>query len=104
MTSEELIENVRRTVLLIEPHADVLLYGSRARGDAYDDSDWDFLILLNGPVDDARTDTLRHALYEIEWTCGEVLSAVVMNAEEWRSPRYQVTPFYKQVQREGAQL
>lgn len=27
----------------------VWLYGSRARGDAHEDSDWDLLILLNQP-------------------------------------------------------
>jgi uncharacterized protein len=30
-------------------------------------SDWDFLILLNGVVDDERTDAIRHRLYEIDW-------------------------------------
>jgi predicted nucleotidyltransferase len=40
------------------------LYGSRARGNAQAESDWDFLILLDGVVDDARTDAVRHRLYE----------------------------------------
>ena len=41
----------------------------------------DFLILLDGVVDDARTDAIRHRLYEIEWDCGEVLSAIVRSRQ-----------------------
>ncbi|HHW11119.1 MAG TPA: nucleotidyltransferase domain-containing protein [Firmicutes bacterium] len=40
----------------MEPDADILLFGSRARGDATADSDWDFLILVNGKVDERRKD------------------------------------------------
>ena len=52
----ELLERVKHAVHEVEPEADIVLYGSRARGDAHAESDWDFLILLDGEVDDARTD------------------------------------------------
>ena len=32
---------------LVPPHSEVILFGSRARGDARKDSDWDILILLD---------------------------------------------------------
>jgi len=54
----ELLECVKQAVHEVEPEADIVLYGSRARGDAHAESDWDFLILLNGVVDDARTDDI----------------------------------------------
>ena len=70
MKREALLDHVKQTVHEIEPDADIILYGSRARGDARPESDWDFLILLDGVVDDARTDAIRHRLYDIEWDCG----------------------------------
>jgi len=51
----------------VEPDAEVILCGSRSRGDALSDSDWDFLIPVDGPVNDERTNRIRHQLYEIEW-------------------------------------
>jgi predicted nucleotidyltransferase len=98
---EELLEHVKQTVHDIEPDAEIILYGSRARDDARAESDWDFLILLDGVVDDARTDSIRHRLYEIEWDCGEVLSSIVRSRQEWDTPLHQVTPFSKVVREQG---
>lgn len=101
MKREELLEHVKQTVREIEPDASIILYGSRARGDAYAESDWDFLILLDGVVDDMRTDAIRHRLYDIEWDYDEVLSAIVRSRQEWDMPVYQVTPFSKVVREQG---
>jgi predicted nucleotidyltransferase len=97
----ELLACVKQTVHQLEPDADIILYGSRARGDAHPGSDWDFLILLDGVVDDARTDALRHRLYDIEWDGGEVLSAIVRSRQAWNTPLYQVTPFAQVVRKQG---
>jgi predicted nucleotidyltransferase len=59
---EELLELVKQTIHEVGAETDIILYGSRARSDAHAESDWDFLILLDGVVDDARTDTIRHRL------------------------------------------
>jgi predicted nucleotidyltransferase len=98
---DELLEQVKQAVHGIEPDADIILYGSRARGDAHAESDWDFLILLDGAVDDARTDTIRHRLYEIEWDAGEVISSIVRSRQEWDTPLHQVTPLSKVIRAQG---
>ena len=66
----------------VEAEADIILYGSRSRHEAGPESDWDFLILVHGPVGDARADAIRHRLYEIEWESGEVLCAIVRSRED----------------------
>jgi len=101
MRRAELLARVKQAIHAVEPEAEIRLYGSRARGDAQTESDWDFLILLNGSVDDERTDRIRHRLYELEWDSGEVLSAIVRSHEVWDSPLYQVTPFVQNVQAHG---
>ena len=73
MDQAELLRRVKQTVHEVEPEAEIVLYGSRSRQEAGPESDWDFLVLVDGPVDDARTDAIRHRLYEIEW-------------ESWGSP------------------
>ena len=104
MKQAELLERVKQTVHEVEPEADIVLYGSRARGDAHAESDWDFLILLDGVVDDARTDAIRHRLYEIEWDCGEVLCSIVRSRQEWDSSLQQATPFAKILREQGMRM
>jgi predicted nucleotidyltransferase len=104
MKREELLQQVKRVVHEVEPDAEVILYGSRSRGDALSDSDWDFLILVDGPVNDERTDRMRHQLYEIEWECGAVLSSIVRSREEWNSALYRALPFHQRIEQEGTRL
>jgi len=104
MNRDELLKQIRQTVREVEPNAEIILYGSRSRGDAVWESDWDLLILVDGHLSDERIDRIRHRLYEIEWESGEVISSIVRNREEWNSDLYQAMPFYQRVEQEGIRL
>jgi predicted nucleotidyltransferase len=104
MNQEGLLQLVKQAVHDVEPDAEIILYGSRSRRDAGLESDWDFLVLVDGLVNDARTDAIRRRLYEIEWEYGEVLCAVVRSHEEWNSPLYLAMPFHQNVERDGVVL
>ena len=104
MKRDELIEQIRQSVHEVEPEAEIILYGSRSRGEAHPESDWDLLILVDGAITDERTDRIRHRLYEIEWKSGEVISSIIRNHKEWNSDLYRSMPFYKRVQHEGMRL
>jgi len=101
---EQLLKRVKETILGIEPTADVIIYGSQIRREAGSESDWDFLVLLDGSVDQERIDAIRHRLYDIEWECGEVISCIVRSRKEWDSPLYKAMPFHENVEREGVVL
>jgi len=104
MNPAELLKRVKQAVYAVEAEADIILYGSRSRHEAGPESDWDFLILVHGPVGDARADAIRHRLYEIEWESGEVLCAIVRSREDWHSPLYCAMPFHENVERDGVPL
>lgn len=101
MNREELIKEIKQAIVEIEPEAEVILYGSRSRGDFTEDSDWDFLILVKGTLNDQRIDQIRHQLYEIEWQGGEVISSIIRTRQEWDSPLYQAMPLHQRIEKEG---
>ena len=48
METTQIIENIKQVASTVLPQGSKLyLYGSRARGDAREDSDWDLLLLLD---------------------------------------------------------
>jgi len=104
MSRDELLKQIKQAVRECEPNAEIILYGSRSRGDAVQESDWDFLILVDGHLNDERTDQIRHRLYEIEWESGEIISSIVRNREEWNSDLYQSMPLYQRVEQEGIKI
>jgi predicted nucleotidyltransferase len=99
-----ILSKVKKSVLQVEPSAEVILFGSRARNDFGKFSDWDFLVLVDGEINTARADKIRHLLYEIEWETGEVISTIVKSRQLWNNPDYRVVPLHKSVEREGILL
>jgi predicted nucleotidyltransferase len=99
-----ILSKVKESILQLEPSAEVILYGSRARDDFREYSDWDFLILVDGAVDTARTDHIRRILFEIELDTDQVISSIIRCRQEWNSPKYSVVPLHKNVEREGVHI
>lgn len=101
---EQLLRRVKEAVLSVLPDAEVILYGSRARGDARPDSDWDLLVLTDEKVDSEIEQEVWDKLLFIELDVAEVLVAFVHNREEWHSPYSRATPYYANVMKEGIVL
>jgi len=66
----------RSAIKSIDPFAEIILYGSRARGDAEPESDYDLLILADGEVTLEREDVFRRQLFPIELETGGVLTII----------------------------
>jgi predicted nucleotidyltransferase len=91
----------RKAIKSIDPTAEVILYGSRARGSTEQDSDYDLLVLSDGDVTLEREDMICNRLYKIELETGAVITAFVYNRHQWTSPLYQAMPFHENVVRDG---
>ena len=100
----EILNQIKKIVTEQEPRAKIYLYGSRSRGTAKNNSDWDLLILLNkdkiSPEDEQK---ITYPLYDLEFDTGEVISLMIYSAKEWNT-KYRITPFYQNVMREGRLL
>lgn len=101
---ESVLKRVQEEVHSVLPGAEIILYGSRARGVASPVSDWDFLILVDQPLDRDLIRKVRNRLYDLELETDTVLSSIIRTREEWQSPRYSVLPFKRMVEQEGISL
>jgi len=94
---------IRTEIKRIDPKAKIVLFGSRARGDARKDSDWDLLILIDRLNIRESEDLFRDKLYDLELETGEIISMFVYNKKDWTS-RHKITPLYKSIKKEGVVL
>ncbi|HTN68781.1 MAG TPA: nucleotidyltransferase domain-containing protein [Dysgonamonadaceae bacterium] len=100
----KILNQIKRIVRKKEPSAKIYLYGSRSRGTAKDDSDWDLLILLDKEYISSEIEQeITYSLYDLEFDTGEIISPMVYSEKEWNS-KYKVTSFYQNVMREGRLL
>jgi predicted nucleotidyltransferase len=86
------------------PLADIILFGSHARGKSHKDSDWDILILLNQPTVSRLTEKeYRDELFDVELEIGEPISTFVFSKSDWEQ-KHEITPLYQNIKREGIYL
>ena len=79
----------------------ILLFGSRACGDAQDGSDYDMLVVV-----DQRTPELRAVILEVESQCMEHYGALVATVlrSETELQQLQGLPLARNIAREGVRL
>lgn len=98
---KNLLSRCRDAIQKISPKAKVILYGSRARGNAEPESDYDLLVLVDNPVNLEEEHIFRKQLFSIEIETGRVLTVNVYNYRDWNSRIYNAMPFHQNVEREG---
>jgi len=100
----DLLQRCKQAIRAVVPDADVILYGSRARGDAAEDSDYDLLVLVDHPADVAMHKQLIASIYPLELESGAVLTLTAYNRDLWNSKLHRAMPFHENVDREGVLL
>lgn len=95
---------VARTLKARLPVEEVILFGSKARGDDTRDSDMDVLVLLKGdrPADASRQ--VWEVLWDVQMKYAVGLSPLVLSAEQWRDGVYQATLLKEEIERDGVVL
>jgi predicted nucleotidyltransferase len=101
---KNIIAKIKDRIIKKNPLAQIILFGSHARGQSHKDSDWDILILLNqAHVNRMIEREYRDELYELELEIGEPISTFVFSKSEWEQ-KHLMTPLYQNIKREGVYL
>ncbi len=77
-------ERVKQAVQSIVPDATVILFGSRARGDFHAESDWDFLVLTEQPVNWEVEKSIRNQIFYVELEVAQPISTIIENKAKWK--------------------
>ena len=84
-TERAVLEHLKRRVSERLPLRQMVLFGSRARGDADPDSDMDVLVVLEGPADRQARDTVSDCAWETGLDHGIVIAPIVVCRDEWEN-------------------
>ena len=83
--------------------AEIILYGSYARGTQTEESDLDIALILRRKPSHDETSQMLDCVSSYELECGKVLS--VIDIDEKKYQQWQATlPFYKNIRKEGIPL
>ena len=95
------IRSLKRQLI---PTEKLILFGSQARGDARDDSDWDLLVLLNKENGNILEDTEKYAypFDELGWNSGIAINTIVYTKKQWEQGK--IFPLYRNVMNEGIEI
>lgn len=97
-------EQIKQNVHEVDATAQVWLYGSRARGEAREDSDWDVLVLSSkDKLTFKEEETFMNHICELMVETGQAIQLFAYGMKDWHA-NHSVTPFYKNVQSEAILL
>ncbi len=88
---------------VLPQNAKVILFGSRARNDAREDSDWDLLIILDKERRNV-TDIERYAcpFMELGYNVNAEINPIIYTQKEWDKRKF--TLFHHNVAKEGIEI
>lgn len=98
------LHELRRRLLQRFPDSEIILYGSKARGDYDTESDIDLLILVESTVTSKLEEEITHITYDIELKYDVVFGKIVENKDFWNSPLAHAMPLHRNIDREGVLL
>ncbi len=98
MNDPNILKEIKQSVISIDETAEVILFGSRARGDHHEESDWDVLVLVdryNWKLKNRFIDKL----FEVQIKEGIGISVMVKGKEYWKM--IEETLLHEEVEKDG---
>ena len=101
---EKILTRIKTSIKSKNPETKIILFGSRARNDNAENSDWDILLLVDDEkVSNEIEDYYRDFLYDIELDTGHLISIFIYSKSYWKNT-LKYSPFYKNINKDGIEL
>ena len=89
MLPKDILLDISGRIHMILPSAKVNLFGSRARGTHWQESDWDILILTEQPVTTSIKSEIHTKLFPLSVQIGAFINTLTISENEWlNNPSY----------------
>ncbi len=99
MKKEDFLEKIKLAVLSVDGGAEIILFGSRARGDHKKDSDWDVLVLTEMETNSDFTKKINDKIFDLELEFTQAVSPIIVDKRTWED--WAIMPLYKNIAKEG---
>lgn len=104
MEKEQLLSEIKKIIHQQDPQAEIILYGSHARGDYRPDSDIDILVLVdNENITWKDEEKIANSLYKLELKANQVITPFIRSKKDWYE-RYPNTGLFINIKKEGIHL
>ncbi len=97
---KQLLEIFKQRVIKKFPMAHIIAYGSRARGDATSESDFDICIVLRH-TDSATNEIIRDIAWEIGFENESVITMVILDDDQFNNGPMSESSLVKNIKSEG---
>ncbi len=97
-------DRIKDTARAIMPaNAKVILFGSRARGDWHNGSDWDVLVLLDKDnISERDHELYSYPFWALGWETDEMIHPIIYTMKEWE--KRNGSEFYRNITSEGIRI
>lgn len=101
---EYILQSIKaRAKEVLPKNGKVILFGSQARGDYREDSDWDLLLLLDKPkLSPSDFDEYAYPFFELGWHLDAEIHPLLYTVADWE--KRQGMMLYMDVKEEGVEL
>ena len=98
------LQELKERLLKKYPEVEIILYGSKARGDFDKESDIDLLILVKSIVSSRLEEEITHITFDIELNYDVVFGKIIENIDFWNMPLAKLMPLHLNIDKEGVPL
>ena len=98
------LHELKERLLKKYPEVEIILYGSKARGDFDKESDIDLLILVKSIVNSRLEEEITHITFDIELNYDVVFGKIIESKDFWNKPLAKAMPLHLNIDKEGVYI
>ena len=100
-TEKDILATLRRLLADRLRVVELILFGSRSRGDSTPDSDMDVAVIIDGENNSTTRRAVEDCAWEAGFDAGIIVSPVVVSVEEWNDETMSESLLFRAVRAEG---